>query len=439
MRKTKALAIAKRLTSSGEELLSASGQYVEVDRLLAQRPDASDELLAKLGRGAGRYDRILDIEVCAAILNHSNVSLSTFKQLAVIFPDAALRNHRILMQILADESAFNYCRVLLEHPACPIEWIERVFELGSYPLMLMTLQNVKLPKRFRQRLSSKEINLAAVSCLKKLEIHQQGEHARRYIKTYRKMAVSLPFAIPVFSSFDGSNLSHRLEDQVLFGFPFTSNAWPWPQDELGQYLQPISQIDLVNAGRVLGENLGDGLLQVWFSPNPSRNCPSDWEPKVRVVPRSDLNDSVDDHYPENAPWNLVGNQCIFNLGKDRVPSPRVQWVPLGDMYPRPHLVLQQGAGIEPKISDVQSEEYSKLIEKSGIPCMEGEFLDLKSSSVHLGGYVLGYGNEDDLISWEDQSNRLLFYVSDGFFTLVVTYVRNSSGRVVFQARLSCDH
>lgn len=202
-------------------------------------------------------------------------------------------------------------------------------------------------------------------------------------------------------------------------------------------MQPIAQIDLDRAGQTLNEPLGDGLLQVWFAAKPTGKSRAVWEPLLRAIPRSALNDSMDDFYPEGAIWNPEINASVFSLRKEYVPSARVEWLPLGKMYPRPALVLSEWCENQP-ITDLLSEEFSSLIENSGLPCMEGKYLDDKSKSIHLGGYVSGYGNEDDLLSWVDQSLRLLFYVSQGFLTIAVVYRRDSSGQAIFHVRITAD-
>jgi hypothetical protein len=46
-----------------------------------------------------------------------------------------------------------------------------------------------------------------------------------------------------------------------------------------------------------------------------------------------------------------------------------------------------------------------------------------------------------LVSWADNSRRLLFYVSEeeGIFAMAVTFDRDESGQVTFRADLSSDH
>jgi len=74
------------------------------------------------------------------------------------------------------------------------------------------------------------------------------------------------------------------------------------------------------------------------------------------------------------------------------------------------------------------EKLSMLIEDLGLPCMDGSYLDERSQAVHIGGYVRPSGNEADLVSWTDDTSRLLFYVSEpaGIFTMAVTFRRDES-------------
>lgn len=93
------------------------------------------------------------------------------------------------------------------------------------------------------------------------------------------------------------------------------------------------------------------------------------------------------------------------------------------------------------MTESKAEKLEKKIEALDIPSMDSAYLDPKSKAIHLGGYVAGYGNEADLVSWADNSRRLLFYVSEeeGIFAMAVTFDRDESGQVTFRADLSSDH
>lgn len=110
------------------------------------------------------------------------------------------------------------------------------------------------------------------------------------------------------------------------------------------------------------------------------------------------------------------------------------------MYPRPWSVTHLWCEAQPQMNPDLQEELSKLIEDLSLPCMDGGYLDARSQAVHIGGYVRRSGNEADLVSWTDDSNRLLFYVAEeeGIFAMAVTFHRDQSGQPIFEARLSSD-
>lgn len=69
---------------------------------------------------------------------------------------------------------------------------------------------------------------------------------------------------------------------MLSGPFFTSKKFPIPVGaKKKEMLYPIVQVDLRTASALLGENLGDGLLQLWYDVNAFAGV-------VRLVPRSEL-------------------------------------------------------------------------------------------------------------------------------------------------------
>lgn len=444
MDKDQALVLAADSQTSAEELASVAGLHIEVDRALARHPNATGELLESLIYAedeAGDFDRT----VRASVVSHPNVTSGSFAELACLYPEAAVRNPS-LMQLLAESPSLLWrCGQLLEQPACPVALIEMAFESVSHSTMLPALRNPNLSEPLRHRLSPTRLYSEAETLLSEFEAAQVDELTRSYVGAYRRQAIALPYAVPVYLPFNAEDRTHRLADQVICGFPFTSQAWPWPQDRNDDYMQPIAQIDLVNAGQLLGEALGDGLLQVWFPTDFDEDDEGSWSPLLRVVPRAMLTEPLSHFYPEEVPWdparkNDDRGDCVFGLPRSLVPSARVDWIPLGRMYPRPWWVTLSWCEGQPRMNQHLQEDLSKLIEDLGLPCMVGSYLDARSQAVHIGGYVRPSGNEADLVSWTDDSKRLLFYVTEeeGIFTMAVTFQRDASGRPQFEVRLSSD-
>lgn len=445
MNKQEQLALAKDAAATADQLAPLAGQHIEIDRLLALHANASTELLESLIYAEdedGNYDRAVRTGVVA----HPNVSPDTFAELATYYPSAAVQNPSLVGMFKKDASLLERCEHLLELPACPAKLLDKAFASGSYPAKLRTLQNPNLSAQLRSRLAPELLDAEAKAALGKFEAKQKDELSKGYVQTYIQQARPLPYAVPVYLPFDASDPAHRLADQVICGFPYTCAAWPWPQDFNGGHMQPIAQLDLTRAGEALGENLGKGLLQVWFSVDPTSANKGSWRPLLRVIPREALTEPMDSFYPADAPWDPARESdewggCIFSHSRKTVPSARVQWAALGRMYPRPYWVMNEWCDNTPKMTESKAEKLEKKIEALDIPSMDSAYLDPKSKAIHLGGYVAGYGNEADLVSWADNSRRLLFYVSEeeGIFAMAVTFDRDESGQVTFRADLSSDH
>lgn len=438
------LAIAQDTSTSADQLAAMAGQDIEIVRALALHPNATAELLESLIYTEDEEGN-LDRTVRTAVVAHPNVSVDTFAELATYYPEAAVQNPALVGLVNADSSLLERCAHLLELPLCPATLLEQAFQFGSYPVKLRTLQNPSLAAQLRDQLSPVRLDADAKAALDQFEASQKDEQSIGYVHAYRQQARLLPYAVPVYLPFDASDPAHRLSDQMICGFPYTSLAYPWPHDFNGGYMQPVAQIDLIRAGEALGEDLGDGLLQVWFSADPSKANKGSWNPLVRVVPRAALSEPLDNFHPESPPWiqareNDDPGECLFGLSKNVVPTARVAWTTLGRMYPNPFWVTLDWCEGNPKIRESTKEKLRSQFKRLPLPSMDTAYLDPKSKAIHLGGYVRGQGNEADLVSWTDDSQRLIFYVSEetGIFAMAVTFHRDESGQVTFRANLSSD-
>ena len=80
-------------------------------------------------------------------------------------------------------------------------------------------------------------------------------------------------------------------------FPWTSESYPWPNKAA-----PGIQVDLRRMSKLNGENLGDGLLQVWFDAEGQPADPT----VIRVIPRDIVeNESPDDRFVDFIPSKYV--------------------------------------------------------------------------------------------------------------------------------------
>ena len=428
-------------STSAEDLMILAGHAIEVDRALALHPNATAELLESI-MYAEHEDGNFDREVRTAVVRHPNVSTATFRELSTSYPKEAVTNPSMDALLKADPQILEGCSHLLELDGCPESWLKRGVSSTSYSVRLQTLRSPNLPEKLRARLSPETLVKEAESNLQKFKEKQKTGLAAEFVEKYIKVAERLPYAIPSFCDFDPKNPEHRMADQVICGFPYTSKSWPWPQDAEKKFMHPVAQIDLSNAGAILGKDFEDGLLQVWFSVNPNSEVKGSWDPIVRFIPRLSLREELNEEYPKDAPWNPSrdsdpDDELIFGLPNEIVPSARVQWIAAGSMYPRPTKALSQWLEDRSLSFDSEIEKAEEKFEKLKIPGL-GNCFDEKSRAMRLGGYVFGYGNEADLISWKSNDDQLLFYIGVEFFALAVTFSKDQSGKYTFGARISCD-
>lgn len=439
--------LASTPTTTSEELISIAGQYNEVDRLLAAHPNASSELLDSL-QDAVDDDENDDHILRASLAKHPSISTDAFARLAYSYPLDAVLNPALDKLLRKRASLIEECIDLLELPACPVSWLKKASKAKSYKARLQVLRNPSLPPEIKNDLSPDSFDLAADNVLAKLIEKLKDPAEIKYASIFKSQAIRRPYAIPSYLPFDSSNRDHRLSDQLISGFPFTSEKWPWPKDSNGKYMQPVAQIKLINAGEVLRTKLGNELLQLWFSVDPDNNGDRSWEPVVRLIPLNELNDEVHTFYPEEAPWLVTeDNECeelLFRQSRKIVPSPMVNWVAAGSMFPyigRFVSEWEEGDSCGNN-EDGFSERLKKKIDKLPIPAMTpgGPYLDEKTYAIHLGGYVFGVGNEADLMSWNNEGDKLLLYVKDesGMFAMALTYNKNNNGDICFEAKISCD-
>jgi hypothetical protein len=432
---------ASNPATSAEDLMALAGHVIDVDRTLARHPNSTAELLESIMYAEdedGNYDR----EVRTAIVRHPNVSAATFCELSTQYPKDAITNPSMDALLQANPELIDSCNLLLELDGCPDSWLKRGVSSSFYPVRLQTLRNPKLSEKLRARLSPEKLVNEAESNLQKFKEKQKDDLAAKFVEEYIREAERLPYAIPSFCDFDPKNPDHRLADQVICGFPYTSKSWPWPQDAAEKFMQPVAQIDLSNAGKILGKNFDDGLLQIWFSVHPDSKVKGSWDPIVRFIPRPSLIEPLDEKYPPDAPWNPSresdpDEELLFGLPNEIVPSARVDWINAGVMFPRPTKVL--GQWLEDRSLSFSSdiEKIEAKIEKLRVSGL-GNCFDEKSRALRLGGYVFGYGNEADLISWRSNDDQLLLYVSVELFAMAVTFSNDQSGKYTFEARISCD-
>lgn len=232
---------------------------------------------------------------------------------------------------------------------------------------------------------------------------------RNFVGAYA--AMSRPYCLPRFLPLDKTNQTHRMADQLGPGFPFTSAKWSWPfaNDEP---MQPIVQIDLDNAGKLLGDNIGDGLLQCWAL--AAEGQPNHWNPLLRIIPREDLLQPMDSHYPiadrRNRYKEEPRREGLGGSGEWWA-KPRVEWMPMGGMFPDPIEVMvgpwaPENLGFS-VLNDALS--FATAIHQTGIPLTFRGCFDLMDG-VRLGGYPdAGHVYPSEWLDWEPIQNSPLSF------------------------------
>lgn len=227
----------------------------------------------------------------------------------------------------------------------------------------------------------------ALVALCRTAANEKEELVRMAIANYAESA--LPFFLPEFHEMDRSNRDHRLADQIVGGFPFTSTKWPWPSNN--GPAQFVCQVNLGLARRLLNHDFGDGLLQVFADHYDACD-----EFTVRTIPTADLSEPLSDDYPpEMDRFNEEGMLSIQGIG---APTPRMSWVPAGDMFlngvtdaipeelralrnPRRRRLLD-------RVFEIDEEMWDSDYPYSGNTDLLGDPMN----SMFLGGYAFGDGN-----------------------------------------------
>ena len=163
------------------------------------------------------------------------------------------------------------------------------------------------------------------------------------------------FALPIYQNQNHQKIEHRKSD-LLGGIPYTNERYPWPTcGEPSIHMQPIIQINLRNASKLLKFDYGDGLLQLWgivcpkeeeldvakiaFDKNKSKGI------LVRLIPEGELMHAPSDFFPDYSPWldvtdsnKHLDRQTFFKQNASTGSGLVIDWA-LSDqlMYPVPCL------------------------------------------------------------------------------------------------------
>lgn len=332
------------------------------------------ELERLLGRGA---------EIDRALVRHPNVPLHVYRALAATYPRSACANPAIGRLIEEEPGLIQAIPRLLKQPFCPPSQLRWGAGHGSRGQQLAVLRNPAVPDDVRVLLTPAHFHNDALRRLESLALAQPTPVRRRFVEAYARL--SRPYCLPRYLPLDRANPAHRFADQVGVGFPFTSAAWPWPQVD-GKPLQPVAQINLERAGKLLGEPLGTGLLQCWKVVLP--RYLSQYEPFIRHIPEAALTDAPSNACQLDVASDQEWDESQGGDGPDQDAwwvDQRVDWIPMGHMFPDPLLAMvgewrPEHLGL---VDWYDAEKFAAVVKRAGIPS------DLEAYFGHAEGARLG--------------------------------------------------
>lgn len=236
------------------------------------------------------------------------------------------------------------------------------------------------------------------------------------------------FYAPNFSPLNDDGKSRVFS--LIGGFPFTSENCPWPLSPISGFpMQPIFQIDMSIAGKLLGEDFNPGVLQLWGSVAQSDDLSrlsSDELLTVRYISESDLKSNISNVFPDDAFWlqsqsdlDKYSIELAFPfMPKEWVDGKVIQWGNPQTMYPIPDMCSFEGS------------DDNVMLFREIFSGMDDEFITPeRAPDFYLGGIGGQAGRHEDPSSM----NRLLVRLFNGDSSHVgVTYHRNKRGAWVFQ-------
>jgi hypothetical protein len=383
MDKKTMIELASNPDTPPKQLGALIGIDSEVDQMLAIHPQALLWILEDLANTGNP-------ETLRAVLSNPNIPHDLLIELGSKHPEVVATSTSLEHFLSEYPDLLSDIPGILETPECPDSLIREAAVNGNYLSKLSVLRNAATSPEVRKLLSPEYLYEDAMTRLRAFANLQEDSAIKKAVEIYAD--TSLPYCLPRFLRFDRNNPDHRLADQVVGGFPFTSKSWPWPTNESGGSMQCLAQIDLDRAGRLLNWNCGSGLLQVW-SPYLD-DCE---EVLTRVIPVDALSEQMDMTYPDDAPTDSDFEGALFGFHPRDLPLARIEWIPFGQMF-YPDLKLRIGEldekvdGRDPDSIENELAALDDEFVELGIPnsAFQGYFDPWPA--VCLGGYCIFAGN-----------------------------------------------
>lgn len=225
---------------------------------------------------------------------------------------------------------------------------------------------------------------------------------RKFLRQIERSAESFDVVFRVFSPDKVDRTA-----SMLSGPFFTTKKHPIPTAH-GEMMYPIVQIDLRVASELVDEELGDGLLQLWYENKT-------FEGVVRVIPRTDVVPAKATDFAFTPPEDMDGFPLPFNWNSDplgeevRVISKfKSTGVSSQDEYPEIYLDETDVAIPDTFFKLLTKFEKLTLDKGDDFFHMFGTFYPIQYSAADVKGKCLCHIGCD----WGSSGNAQIFYVID---------------------------
>jgi len=213
-----------------------------------------------------------------------------------------------------------------------------------------------------------------------------ADQVKSEILQYFKLA--RPYFLPKRCAQDITLHADRISD-LIGGIPYTSEKNAWPTDpKTNEHLQPIFQLRLEKAGRLLSRNFGKGLLQVFGYSTEAYGHLRFWH---RVIRTEDLSDSACRSSPD-----VIARSIDFDVTTQE--KPKILWRSAGHMLMGnfSYVDLNLEGSLVFDNNDSSGDEDST--EESPVRVIElnesYEIFDCVRSTPYFGTYLGGYGGDN---------------------------------------------
>lgn len=317
------------LDFSRTQLLNFINKNFETNRLLAAHENSDGQILDAVA--AFEVDGKNDRETIDLCLKHPNITVSIIEKYGATNWGRVATNPTFNRLLIEGKINSSLMRGLLRSPYCPVSIINSVAAEGGEYNQYNLLHNPIVNEFIRGKLLENSLSMLIDGIDIAIE-NTESQEVKKYLEDLRHTPRMVFLPVYIDSPIEPSNLEDRLSDQLIYGYPFTSDRWPWPKSESQVAKQPLLQLNLENAGKKLGLKLGEGILQVWInSVDEEIECQGPWgETEFRIIPSADLSDPLEVTSLKEARW-LEHKDEYIALGNQS--SPRINWIPVGFQLP----------------------------------------------------------------------------------------------------------